>query len=186
MLVIGCIEAKFCKKICVGIGKLSPRSTQCTPLHRSLISIFSSKIAKLFSRLNNFPIFYIFSSSNFAFFCEFLMKFCPDFATNSRKESRVSLFQSNLRKQIRKLPKILKSRDSVKTFNIHYYAYVSLGGRGSTSRSRRSRERSSSGRARTRWPRSRRRSSSPTSSPGPARQSAAAFRNMHSHDHERS
>ena len=29
----GCIEAKFCKKICV--GKLSPRSTQCTPLHRS-------------------------------------------------------------------------------------------------------------------------------------------------------
>ena len=32
MLVIGCIEAKFCKKICV--GKLSPRSTQCTPLHR--------------------------------------------------------------------------------------------------------------------------------------------------------
>ena len=33
------------------VGKLSPRSTQCTPLHRSLISIFSSKIAKLFLRL---------------------------------------------------------------------------------------------------------------------------------------
>ena len=49
-LVLGCIEAKFCKKICV--GKLSSRSTQCTPLHRSLISIFSSKIAKTFSRLN--------------------------------------------------------------------------------------------------------------------------------------
>ena len=32
-LVLGCIEAKFCKKICV--WKLSPRSTQCTPLHRS-------------------------------------------------------------------------------------------------------------------------------------------------------
>ena len=31
-LVNGCIEAKFCNKICV--GKLSPRSTQCTPLHR--------------------------------------------------------------------------------------------------------------------------------------------------------
>ena len=30
-LVLGCIEANFCKKICV--GKLSPRSTQCTPLH---------------------------------------------------------------------------------------------------------------------------------------------------------
>ena len=34
-LVLGCIEAKFCKKICV--GKLSPRSTQCTPLHSSVI-----------------------------------------------------------------------------------------------------------------------------------------------------
>ena len=31
---LGCIEAKFCKQICV--GKLSPRSTNCTPLHRSL------------------------------------------------------------------------------------------------------------------------------------------------------
>ena len=39
-LVLGCIEAKFCKKICV--WKLSPRSTQSTPLHRSLISKFSS------------------------------------------------------------------------------------------------------------------------------------------------
>ena len=49
------------------------------------------------------------------------MKFCPEFATNSRKEGRVSLFQSNLRKQIRKLPKILKS---VKI--IQYYSFVSL------------------------------------------------------------
>ena len=32
-LVNGCIEANFCNKICV--GKLSPRSTQCNPLHRS-------------------------------------------------------------------------------------------------------------------------------------------------------
>ena len=31
------------------------------------------------------------------FFWEFLMKICPDFATNSRKEWRLSLFQSNLR-----------------------------------------------------------------------------------------
>ena len=50
VLVLGCIDADFCKKI--RVGKLSPRSTQCTPLHRSLISIFSSKIAKTFSRLN--------------------------------------------------------------------------------------------------------------------------------------
>ena len=40
-LVLSCIEAKFCKKICV--GKLSPRSTQCTPLHRSRSSFFSKK-----------------------------------------------------------------------------------------------------------------------------------------------
>ena len=32
-LVLGCIEVKVCKKICV--GKLLPRSTKCTPLHRS-------------------------------------------------------------------------------------------------------------------------------------------------------
>ena len=51
-------------------------------------------------------------------FLRIFMKFCPDFATNSRKEWRVSLFQSNLRKQIRKLPKILNL--SVKI--IHYYA----------------------------------------------------------------
>ena len=31
--VIGCVEAKFCKKI--SVAKLSPRSTQCTPLHHS-------------------------------------------------------------------------------------------------------------------------------------------------------
>ena len=43
-LVLGCIEAKFCRKICV--GKLSPRSTQCTPLHRSQCSKFASKIAE--------------------------------------------------------------------------------------------------------------------------------------------
>ena len=41
-LVLGCIEAKFCKKICV--GKLSPRFTQCTPLHRSLSSNFCSEL----------------------------------------------------------------------------------------------------------------------------------------------
>ena len=46
-LVNGCIEAKFCDKICV--EKLSPRSTKCTPLHRSrgiLSSIVCLKIAK--------------------------------------------------------------------------------------------------------------------------------------------
>ena len=37
-LVLGCIDAKFCKKICV--GKHSPRSTQWTPLHRFQRSVF--------------------------------------------------------------------------------------------------------------------------------------------------
>ena len=43
-LVLGCIEAKFCKKICV--GKLSPRSTQCTPLHSFAISKICQNFCK--------------------------------------------------------------------------------------------------------------------------------------------
>ena len=66
-LVLLCIEAKFCKKILV--GKLSPRSTQCTPLHRSLISFFSSKIAQ--KNLRNFC-----KEVNFANFAKMLMKSC--------------------------------------------------------------------------------------------------------------
>ena len=49
MLVICCIEAKFCKKICV--GKLSPRSTQCTPLHRAQSSNVCLKIAEDFAKM---------------------------------------------------------------------------------------------------------------------------------------
>ena len=72
-LVLGCIEAKFCKNICV--GKLSPRSTQCTPLHRSQFSKFSSKIAEHFA---NF----------FVKFCQIFARFWlifPDFYTDVRK-----------------------------------------------------------------------------------------------------
>ena len=50
------------------------------------------------------------------------MIFFPDSAPNSRKEWRLLLFQSNLRKQIRKLPKILKC---VRT--IHYYSKLFTG-----------------------------------------------------------
>ena len=50
--VLGCIEAKFCKKICV--GKLSPRSTQCTPLHSSVISIFCQHFAKFWQYFQRF------------------------------------------------------------------------------------------------------------------------------------
>ena len=48
-----------------------------------------------------------------------LMRICPDFATNSRKEWRVSLFQSNLRKQKRKIAEISEI-NFVK--NIQYYS----------------------------------------------------------------
>ena len=62
------------------------------------------------ARMNNieFLTFFMFPVKFCIFFCECLMKFCPDFATNSRKEWRLSLLQSILRKQIRKLPNFLK------------------------------------------------------------------------------
>ena len=117
-------------------SKYSLESSRRDPHNALLCTVlqsqnFSQKIVNIFSRLNiEFPIFFIFSS-NFAFFCDFLMKFCSDFATNSRKEWRVSLFQLNLRKQIRKLPKILKSVKINETYSlliiiIHYYSLVIL------------------------------------------------------------
>ena len=69
---------------------------------------YSQKSSTFFREwMNEFPIYFIFCVEFCNFFFECLMNFCPDFATNSRKERRVSLFQSNLPKQIRKLPKIL-------------------------------------------------------------------------------
>ena len=67
------------------------------------------------------------TTSNFAiFFCECLMNFSPDFAPNSRKEWRLLLLQSNLRTQVRKLPKIL-TFVRVKFFAIiQNYSLVSL------------------------------------------------------------
>ena len=50
-LVLGCIEAEFCNQTFV--GKLSPRSTQSIPLHRSSISKFQPKIVNIFLRLNS-------------------------------------------------------------------------------------------------------------------------------------
>ena len=69
-LVFSCIETKFCKKILV--GKLSPRSTQCTPLHRSLISkfslnfIFFKKFANVFTSVAVFPPEREYQMSHFA------------------------------------------------------------------------------------------------------------------------
>ena len=67
------------------------------------------------------------TTSNFAiFFCECLMNFSPDFAPNSRKEWRLLLLQSNLRTQVRKLPKIL-TFVRIKFFAIiQNYSLVSL------------------------------------------------------------
>ena len=46
-LVLGCIEAKFGRKYSLELGSLSPRSTQCTLMHRSLLSNVSIKIAEI-------------------------------------------------------------------------------------------------------------------------------------------
>ena len=78
-------------------------------LHRSDLKIAAKSRQHFFANEQmNFRFFH-FLRQILHFVCEFFMKFCPDFATNSRKEWYVSLFQSNLRKQIRKLPKCLKS-----------------------------------------------------------------------------
>ena len=50
-LVIGSIDAKFVRKYALE-GSRRDLHNALTPLHRSLISIFSSKIAKNISRLN--------------------------------------------------------------------------------------------------------------------------------------
>ena len=71
MLVIGCIEAKFCKKICV--GKLSPRSTQCTPLHR--FGIESQKPGKPWGEKNR---------SLSLNFCSKIVKFIFQFLRSAR------------------------------------------------------------------------------------------------------
>ena len=65
------------------------------PLHRSLISIFSSKIANFFSRLNNWI------SDFFQFFrrifCEILMNFFPD-SRQTPEKSEVCRFSNNFAK----------------------------------------------------------------------------------------
>ena len=84
-LVLGCIDADFCKKILV--GKLLTRSTRCAYFCTAQISKFQPRIVNICSRMNiEFPIFFHFLNRILQFFCEFFMKFCPDFATNSKKE----------------------------------------------------------------------------------------------------
>ena len=106
------------------------RSTRCTYFCTAQISKFQPKIVNIFWGCWRSAPKHFFANEYWIsvfphllcrilhFFCDFFSEICPDFAKNSREEWRVSLFQSNLRKQTRKLPKILKS-DSVKI--IHYY-----------------------------------------------------------------
>ena len=68
-LVLVCIEAKFCKKICV--RKLSPRSTRCTPLHSSVISFFVKILPRVVQNFANF--------SSFRKCCEKISSFLPKF-----------------------------------------------------------------------------------------------------------
>ena len=55
------------------------------------------------------------------------MNFFPDFAPNSRKQWRVSLFQSNLRKQIRNLPKLNSEFCEKYSLLIKYYSKLFTG-----------------------------------------------------------
>ena len=54
------------------VGKLSPRSTQCTPLHRFRISIFRSKFCEFFVKFWHFLLFF---SMILLDFFEILLKF---------------------------------------------------------------------------------------------------------------
>ena len=85
-LVLGCIEAKIYKKICV--GKLSLRSTQCTPLHR--FGIHNRKLGKKgpgqYNTVLYSQMFDLKTAELFAFccqFCQILLDFaqilCPNF-----------------------------------------------------------------------------------------------------------
>ena len=69
-LVLGCIKAKFCKKLCV--WKLSPRSRQCTPLHSSKITFFS-KIARILPRFTKIFRMFCFLKSFFLTSAKFLI-----------------------------------------------------------------------------------------------------------------
>ena len=61
--VLFCIDAKFCKKICV--GKFSPRSTQCTPSHRSSLTQNLSQTSEKRKMLSNAYLLFSISLQKF-------------------------------------------------------------------------------------------------------------------------
>ena len=101
-------------------------------LHNALLCTFlqsqnfSQKSSSFFRDWILIFRFFSFASSNFAFFCEFLMNFVPDFAPNSRKEWRLSLFNQNCENNFEHCRN--KFWNLWKLFNIiQYYSIVSLG-----------------------------------------------------------
>ena len=109
-LVLGFIDADF-----FVINTRSKALAEIYTMH-SFAPFFSSKIAKTFSRLNiEFPIFSFswISSSNFAFFLRIFDEILSGFRAKFQKRVTSVAFSIkliiNLRKQIRKVPKILKS-----------------------------------------------------------------------------
>ena len=87
---LGCIETKICKYICV--GKLSPRSKKCTPLHRFLSSHLFLKISeKIANFLPNFARFNKFSLE----FVDFRADFYRNFTKSCRLNKNYQIFAEN-------------------------------------------------------------------------------------------
>ena len=72
-LVLFCIDAKFCKKICV--GKLLTRSTRFTCFCTVHISIFQKCFVKLFRNFRHFFQKFVFFEFFSVIFAQILMKF---------------------------------------------------------------------------------------------------------------
>ena len=94
-LVLRCIEANSCNQMFV--GKLSPRSTQCTPLHRSSNSKFQPKIANIFRDWILIFWFFHFSRRILHFFWEILMNFFR-ISRQTPEKSEVCRFSINFAK----------------------------------------------------------------------------------------
>ena len=75
--------------------------------------------------MNSFFDFFNFLRRILHFFCEFLMKFCPDFATNSRRRVTCVAFSINFAKTNQKFAENSEFNYFVKI--IHYYSKLFTG-----------------------------------------------------------
>ena len=80
-LVLGCIDADFCKQISLE----SSWYYKIYIFFTAQILRFQPNIVNIFWRMNKWISDFSFLVLNLQFFWEFFMKFCPNFATNSRK-----------------------------------------------------------------------------------------------------